>query len=283
MFPFDKLDKLEELSVLDALVSPLSRVVDGALRPRALENALHGTWLGHPLHAVLVQAPLGAFTSAALLDVTGADPDAADLLVSAGLLSALPAAAAGASDWAKSNPSTQRSGLVHAALNGVGLALWGGSRLARSRGRRALGRRLGLAGLGALTASSTIGGHLSYRRGLGASSEADIADTGPADWTDIGTDDLPEGKPVLRDAGGTPVLLVREGERIEALANRCAHQAGPLHEGSLADGCVTCPWHGSTFRMADGSVVRGPSVHPQPAFDVRRSAGRLEVRLRHQG
>jgi nitrite reductase/ring-hydroxylating ferredoxin subunit len=91
---------------------------------------------------------------------------------------------------------------------------------------------------------------------------------------------VPEGKPVLRDAAGTPVLLVRTGERIDGLANRCAHQAGPLHEGTLHDGCVTCPWHGSTFRMSTGAVVHGPSVHPQPALDVRRREGRLEVRLR---
>lgn len=280
MFPFDRLDRLEDLTALDALTSPLSKVVDGALRPRALEDALHGTWLGHPLHAALVQVPLGAFLSACVLDLLGGDEGASDLLAGVGLASALPAAAAGATDWSKSNPSTQRTGLVHALLNSAGLALWAGSLVAKRSGRRTTGKGLGLLGMAALGAGATVGGHLSYRSGLGASSEADIADTAPTDWADVGTDDIPEGKPVLRDAAGTPVLLVRSGERIDALANRCAHQSGPLHEGTLGDGCVTCPWHGSTFRLADGAVEHGPSVHPQPVFDVRREGGRLQVRLR---
>jgi nitrite reductase/ring-hydroxylating ferredoxin subunit/uncharacterized membrane protein len=280
MFPFDKLDQLEDLTALDALASPLSKVVDGAVRPRALEDALHGTWLGHPLHAALVQVPIGAFLSASVLDLVGGEERASDLLAGLGLVSALPAAAAGATDWSKSNPSTQRSGLVHALLNSAGLALWAGSLVAKRGGRRAGGRRLGLLGMAVLGVSATVGGHLSYRSGLGASSEADIADTAPTDWTDIGTDDIPEGKPVLRDAAGTPVLLVRSGLRIDAIADRCAHQSGPLHEGSLDNGCVTCPWHGSTYRLADGGVEHGPSVHPQPAFDVRRDGGRLQVKLR---
>jgi nitrite reductase/ring-hydroxylating ferredoxin subunit/uncharacterized membrane protein len=280
MFPFDKLDRLEDLTGLDALVSPLSKVVDGVVRPRGLEDALHGTWLGHPLHAVLVQVPIGSFVSASLLDLLGSDDRSADVLAGIGLASALPAAAAGATDWSKSNPSTQRSGLVHALLNTAGLALWGASLVARARGRRGAGTGLGLLGTAVIGASSTIGGHLAYRNALGANHEAAAADTAPSDWTDIGTDDLPEGKPVLRDAAGTPVLLVRTGPSIEAISDRCAHQSGPLHEGELKDGCVTCPWHGSTFRLADGAVVHGPSVHPQPAFDVRRSEGRLQVRLR---
>jgi nitrite reductase/ring-hydroxylating ferredoxin subunit/uncharacterized membrane protein len=280
MNPFDKLDRLDDLTQLDPLISPLSKLVGGAIRPAAVENALHGTWLGHPLHAALVQMPLGAFVSASLLDVSGGGDRSADLLAKVGLVSAVPAALAGATDWSKSNPSTQRVGLVHALLNTVGLAFWGGSVAARARGQRGLGTGLGLLGTSLLGASGVIGGHLSYRKGLGADAQANIADTGPTDWVDAGNDDLPEGKPVRRDAAGTPIVLVRTGKTLEALADRCAHQAGPLHEGTLEDGCLTCPWHGSTFRLADGAVVRGPSVHPQPVFEVRRRAGRLEARLR---
>ena len=283
VFPFDKLDKLEQLSFLDPVVSPLSKVVDGVVRPPALADALHGTWLGHPLHAVLVQVPIGSFVSATLLDLLGTDARAAEVLGRVGVAGAVPAALAGATDWSRCNPSTQRSGLVHAALNTVGLALWTGSLVARAKGRQGLGVKLGALGTAVIGASGTIGGHLAYRKGLGADSQSDIADTGPVDWTDVGDDDIPAGKPVLRDAAGTPVLLVRTGDDIAAIANRCAHQSGPLHEGEVADGCVTCPWHGSVFRLSDGAVVHGPSVHPQPAFDVRRTAGRLEVRLRPAG
>ncbi|GAC1610073.1 MAG: hypothetical protein NVS3B26_14860 [Mycobacteriales bacterium] len=283
MFPFDRLDRLEELSVLDPVVKPLRAAVSAAIRPQALSDGLHGTWLGHPLHPVLVQVPIGAFASAAILDLVGGQDaqDGADLLALTGLISAVPAAVAGANDWAAANPSEQRSGLVHALANTVGLGCWVASLVARRRGDRGRGTLLGLAGMTAMVVGGTIGGHLSYRRALGADSNADIEDTGPADWTDAGPSELPEGKPVLRQAGGTPVLLVRTGDRIDALGDRCSHQSGPLHEGEIADGCVTCPWHGSRFRLADGSVVHGPSTHPQPSLTVRVSGDRLQVKLRN--
>jgi nitrite reductase/ring-hydroxylating ferredoxin subunit/uncharacterized membrane protein len=282
MFPFDKLDRLEELTVLDPVVAPLRKAAQACIRPQGLRDLLHGTWLGHPLHAVLVQVPIGSFASAAVLDLLGGEDaeDGADLLALTGLVSAVPAALAGATDWSAANPSEQRSGLVHATLNTVGLAAWIASLLARRRGDRARGKALGLAGLAVIGASGTIGGHLSYRRSLGANSNSDIEDTGPADWTDAGSADLPEGKPVLRQADGTPVLLVKTGARVDALVDLCSHQSGPLHEGTIADGCVTCPWHGSRFRLDDGSVVDGPSTHPQPALDVRISGDRLQVKLR---
>lgn len=280
MFPFDQLDRLEELSVLDPVVKPLRSAVTNLLKP-PVSDALHGTWMGHPLHPVLVQVPVGSFASAALLDLIGGDDaaDAADLLALAGVISAVPAALSGANDWASANPSEQRSGLVHAMANSVGLAAWVASLVARHRGERGRGKLLGLAGLAAVAVGGTIGGHLSYRRSLGANSNAEIADTGPVDWTDAGEAALPEGKPVLRQAGGTPVLLVKSGARIDALVDRCGHQSGPLHEGELADGCVTCPWHGSTFRLDDGSVVHGPSTYPQPTLAVRVSGDRLQVKL----
>jgi nitrite reductase/ring-hydroxylating ferredoxin subunit/uncharacterized membrane protein len=282
MFPFDQLDRLEELSVLDPVVKPLRSAVNATIRPRSLQDTLHGTWLGHPLHPVLVQVPLGAFASASILDLVGGKDahDGADLLAMTGLVSAVPAALAGANDWSSSNPQEQRSGLVHAAANLIGLGCWVASLLARRRGDRARGTLLGLAGMTAMGIGGTIGGHLSYRRALGADSNADIGDTGPADWTDAGAAEVPEGKPVLRQAGGTPVLLVRTGSRIDALVDRCSHQSGPLHEGEIADGCVTCPWHGSRFRLADGAVVHGPSTHPQASLVTRISGDRLQVKLR---
>ncbi len=282
MFPFDQLDRLEELSFLDPVVAPLRAAVNAVIRPQSVSDALHGTWLGHPLHPVLVQVPIGAFASASILDLVGGDDaeDGADLLALTGLVSAVPAALAGLNDWSSANPQEQRSGLVHAFANTVGLGCWVASLVSRRRGNRGKGTLLGLAGMAAMAAGGTIGGHLSYRRALGADSNADIEDTGPVDWTDAGPAEVAEGKPVLRQAKGTPVLLYRSGRRINALIDRCSHQSGPLHEGEIDDGCVTCPWHGSRFRLADGAVVHGPSTHPQPALDVRTEGDRLQVKLR---
>jgi nitrite reductase/ring-hydroxylating ferredoxin subunit len=77
-----------------------------------------------------------------------------------------------------------------------------------------------------------------------------------------------------------PVMVARQNGALHALVNKCAHRGGPLHEGELGDGTVTCPLHGSVFRLEDGAVCRGPSAYPQPAYDVRAVDGVLELRVR---
>jgi nitrite reductase/ring-hydroxylating ferredoxin subunit len=65
------------------------------------------------------------------------------------------------------------------------------------------------------------------------------------------------------------------------MANTCAHLGGPLNEGTLEDGSVVCPWHGSRYALEDGSVLDGPSAHPQISYDTRVSeTGMIEVRTR---
>ena len=67
------------------------------------------------------------------------------------------------------------------------------------------------------------------------------------------------------------------------LADRCSHMSGPLSDGDLGDGCITCPWHVSVFRLADGSVARGPATAPQPVFATRIPGGVLQVCLPDAG
>jgi nitrite reductase/ring-hydroxylating ferredoxin subunit len=83
----------------------------------------------------------------------------------------------------------------------------------------------------------------------------------------------------LRHAGRGPVVAVRTGGAVHVMADRCSHMSGPLSDGELADGCLTCPWHGSVFRITDGSVARGPATAPQPAFQVREADGAIQVCL----
>ena len=68
------------------------------------------------------------------------------------------------------------------------------------------------------------------------------------------------------------------GQTVHALANRCTHRGGPLHEGEVADGQVTCPWHGSRFELSTGSVCAGPAASPQPLYEARAREGQIEVR-----
>jgi nitrite reductase/ring-hydroxylating ferredoxin subunit len=91
--------------------------------------------------------------------------------------------------------------------------------------------------------------------------------------------DLPEGKPVRQLLGEVPVVAIRTNGAVRVLADRCSHMSGPLSGGELADGCLTCPWHGSVFRIADGSVARGPATAPQPAFEAREAGGAIQVCL----
>jgi nitrite reductase/ring-hydroxylating ferredoxin subunit len=84
--------------------------------------------------------------------------------------------------------------------------------------------------------------------------------------------------PTHAEVDGVPVLLSRSNGRVVALADRCTHRGAPLHEGKIEDGCIVCPWHASRFRLTDGSVVRGPATRPQPGFEVRIVAGRVEIR-----
>jgi len=77
----------------------------------------------------------------------------------------------------------------------------------------------------------------------------------------------------------TPILLVRLGKKIHALAETCAHLGGPLSEGKLEGESVICPWHASQFELANGAVVTGPSAFPQPCLDARVRDGQIEVRV----
>jgi nitrite reductase/ring-hydroxylating ferredoxin subunit len=230
---------------------------------------------------MLTDVPIGSWTSAFFLDLFGgeaAEP-AADTLVALGVVTALPTAAAGVADWSDTIGPDSRVGLVHALSNVAAVALYSLSWLARRRGDRGRGLALGYLGATVATVGGYLGGHLSYRRGVNVNRTAWL--TAPSEWVRVAAaDDVPVGEAVRVTADDVDVVLVHDGTQIHALADVCSHLGGPLHEGSLADGCISCPWHGSTFRLDDGTVVRGPATAPQPAFETRVSDGEVAVRLR---
>ena len=272
---------LSEVEALDRPARALLDVFSRAIQPGRVRDALSGTFLGHALHPLLTDVPIGTWTSSAILDLTGGDKarPAARRLIGAGILASLPTAVTGAVEWtdsAKTRTSTRRVGVVHAAANVTALSFYSASYLARRRGRS--GRGLALAGASALAVGGHLGGHLSYVHGEGVA--VTTFERGPSEWTaTIAADDLPEGRMRRVVAGGVDVLLVRQAGVLHALANRCNHRGGPLDEGTLDDdGCVTCPWHGSRFALADGDLRRGPASSPQPSYEARDRDGRIEVR-----
>ena len=98
----------------------------------------------------------------------------------------------------------------------------------------------------------------------------------------IARDDLAAGPPTKVTLDGLDLFLYRGGERLYALANRCSHMGGPLHRGVIGhvgdEPTVTCPLHGSLFKLADGRVLRGPAGRPQQVFEVRERDGSVEIR-----
>jgi nitrite reductase/ring-hydroxylating ferredoxin subunit len=269
------ISRFEHDSRLDKAVSAGQRAAR-LIRPGKVRDALHGVWLGHPLHPVLVQVPVGAWLSASVVDVLG-DQRSARRLVAAGLAAAVPAAAAGAADWSEQHEQQMRVGVVHAAANLAAMSLYGASLLAR--GPR-LGRGLRLAGLTAVGVSGLAGGHISFRLAGGANHAEPVPHLVEPGWQHLmASADLPEGKPVREMLGEVPVVAIRRDGAVYVLADRCSHMSGPLSGGDLADGCLTCPWHGSVFRIADGSVARGPATAPQPALRTREVGGGIQVCL----
>jgi nitrite reductase/ring-hydroxylating ferredoxin subunit/uncharacterized membrane protein len=271
--------RIEDFDGTDKITKPLQRFASRLVEPRLVRNTLSGTQLGHPLHPMLTDVPIGAWLASALLDTIGGETagPAADLLVGAGIAGAVPTALSGLNDWSDTYGEETRLGFAHAAGNVVALGLYAASLAARLAGRRSTGRALSNAGLATMMCGAYLGGHLSFVRGVNVNHTA--FEHRPTDWTDVAADsDLGDGATTKVDASGAAVLLHRRTGRIYALANTCSHLGGPLAEGKVDDGCVTCPWHGSVFRLDDGLIVRGPASTPQPTYEARVTNGRIEVR-----
>jgi nitrite reductase/ring-hydroxylating ferredoxin subunit len=281
------MDRLENASPLDPVVKAVRSVVAKVLKPQPLRDALHGLWLGHPLHPMLTDVPIGAWTAAGLLDLLPGTGPAATALIATGCAAAVPTAVTGWADWSDLHPPQQRVGLVHAAANGAGIALFAASVAARVGGRSMRGKALSYAGLTAVMAGGYLGGHLVFRQAAGANHVADVPDLFPSGWQDLGAlGDLPDAAPAKRTIDGVDLLVVRRGQHVDVLANKCSHLSGPLSDGQFTvesgQGCIVCPWHGSTFRLSDGGAVHGPATSPQQRFETRVTAGRVEVRLSGQ-
>lgn len=274
-------DRLAAYEPLDTVGKPVAAWVGKVVGTGTVKDVLSGTWMGHPLHPMLTDLPIGFSTSAFTLDLVGGKRSrkAAQRLTALGVLSALPTAAAGFSDWSDTIGEDRRLGTAHALGNTAALALYTLSWRNRRKGRHGRGVLLGFAGAGAATVGGYLGGHLVFRKGVGPDRNA--WKHGSDDWVDVGDQAamLAADAPVVVTVGDDDVLMARNGSSFSAISNVCGHAGGPLDEGTFDDGgCVTCPWHASVFRVADGHVVHGPATGDQPRYDVRSADGRVLVR-----
>jgi nitrite reductase/ring-hydroxylating ferredoxin subunit/uncharacterized membrane protein len=290
----DLSERLESMIVGSRLVKRTAAPVDGWLnglfrKPplRPIKLFFNGSWLGHPLHSVLTDAPIGAWTVAVLLDLvaflSGANVGlAAGLAAGLGVAAALPTKAAGVMDWLDVNPAEKSVGAVHAVANGFATLLFALSFAMRWREHWQTTLAAFLVALGGyllLMGGSYLGGSMVYRMGVLINRNA--YRSGPEDFaTALASADLPEGKPRRVEVQGQPILLVRSGEKLFAVGAVCSHYGAPLEEGELVDGTIQCPWHASRFALEDGRVREGPACAPLPNYEVRVSGGQVQVRFR---
>ena len=242
-------------------------------RYRREKNLLNGTWLGHPVHPMVTDVPVGAMTIAAILDVTGQER-AADIALATGLAAMTASAATGAADAVDTYGHPRVQATVHATLMTGSFGAYLASLLLRLLGPRWLRPVAVLVswlGYGALSAGAYIGGDLTYRSGNQVDRHAWRA--AGRKWKALDVTEVPEGQLVRSMLGTEPLVLHRDGDTIRALHATCAHAGGPLDKGTLVDGCVECPWHQSRFRLSDGRVVQGPAVYDQPRYEVRAAEG----------
>ena len=267
----------------------LQKLLDKALyangRPSAqkIRNFLNGTWLGEPLHVVLTDVPIGAWTLAILFDALDLNRNrrelalAADTSLAVGLLGAAGAAVTGITDWSDVDPPARRLGLIHGLLNVGVTALFATSLILRRRRLRTGGRVSAALGYILLTVSAHLGGKMVYEQRVGVDRTA--GEVFPKDFVAVLAESkLADSVPTRAIYDGAPILLVRRGQRIFAMAETCSHFSGPLSEGKLVGDSIVCPYHASRFALEDGRVLDGPAVHPQPWLEVRVQNGQIEVR-----
>ena len=253
---------------------------------RPVQGFLNGTWLGHPLHPMLTDVPIGAWTIVLVLDVialavpgAGLGPAAA-IALWLGVAAALGSIASGATDWKDTYGYEQRVGFVHGLVMLVATLLYVVSGLLRVTGSvEGTGARLvAVVGWIVLVGGGYLGGEMAFA--FGSMVDHNAFREGPEEYEAVGPlSALAEGLNLVH-VGGDAVLIVSAEGRLCALGDVCSHAGGPLHEGTLTGAYVECPWHGSRFRLADGSVLRGPATFPQPRYDVRVTGGQVEVRRR---
>ena len=255
------------------------RWAEALFRPiHPVRDLLNGRWLGHPLHAATTDVPIGLVLGTVILDILG-QPSAADIVLVGAIVFMLLSAISGLADYSDTSGTALTRATLHATIMVVTLVILIVSAVMRAGAPadRTVPVALSIIGFLLITAGAFVGGDVAYVFGNMVSRHAF---RGPGTkWVKLYTGSvadlgaLPEATPTKMRAGINDVLVVRIGDNIHAMHAVCAHAGGPLHEGTLVDDCIQCPWHGSRFRLRDGTAARGPTVYDQPSYEVRAAEG----------
>lgn len=286
----DLLEAIARQEWLDQIGEPLQKLLTAAYESggetgQRIKNCIHGTWLAHPLHPVLTDLPIGAWTTAIVLDIFGREGGSkrlaagADASVGIGLVGAAGAAVSGLTDWQHIDGRSRRIGLLHGLLNIGAFLLYSISLLLRLTGARASGRNVSLLGYATATAAAYLGGELVYGEQVGVD-HSERQRLQPEFTVALPEAELPDSQLKQVEIRGVKVLLVRKGQQVFAIGDVCSHLGCWLSSGGrlLPDNSVICPCHGSRFSVEDGRALDGPATFPEQRFEARIRNGQVEVR-----
>jgi len=252
---------------------------------RLLQDTLNGSYLGHPTHGLLTDAAVGAVTALLVLDAIGVFFGASDLetasriVLGFGALSAWGAVAAGLTDHKDIDPGDARNvATLHGLINIVATVFYTVAFFVRLGGGVAAGRWLSLIGFVLLSSGAFIGGHLVYKFGVMVNANAGAPGRRAKEFTPVmAATDLPEATPTRAMFGTTALVVVRRGDVVHVLKETCSHAGGPLSQGTLKGDTITCPWHGSVFRLTDGAVLHGPAQTREVSYAARIANDQVEI------
>jgi nitrite reductase/ring-hydroxylating ferredoxin subunit/uncharacterized membrane protein len=259
--------------------------LESPLKP--LKNFLNGTWLEHPLHPVITDIPVGAWTTAMVLDLATLAfgehklGKASGIAIGLGTLGAGASIASGLMDYTDTDPPEDTVVLTHGLVNVTATLLFATSYLLRQRnGWRTEPSHVALSALGytAVVIGGFLGGSLIYRHGVMVNRNAHREQ--PKEFTRvIALEELEENVPTRIELKGEPILLVRRGEQVYAVGAVCSHYGAPMEQGRLHGDSIECPWHYSVYSIKDGNYQRGPTTSPLPWYETRVLNGQVQVRL----
>ena len=280
---------------LRGLSNGIASAMDGLYRAlggpgKLLQDLLNGSWLGHSLHAVLVDVVIGGATAALLLDVlrvffaVDGLETATTWVLALAWLSGIGAVISGLTDYKDTAPNSAERDVagLHGLINIVAIVGFGISILQRFGGGHDGAFWVLLVAYLVVSVGGYIGGHVVFKYGYMVNHNAFNRGKRAKEFTPvIAAAELSEGTPTKAMFGTTAVMLVRRGDVVHALKETCSHAGGPLSEGELKGDTITCPWHFSVFRVADGSVVHGPAGSRQVSYRARVANGQVELQGPH--
>ncbi len=283
------LERLADRMGMRGLGDGTARVTNGFFRllgrpGRYFQDFLNGSWLGHTAHSVMVDVPMGSFTALFVLDalslffgVEGLET-ASVIVLAVGYVAGIGAVLTGLTDH-KDADDDRPFVTLHGLIQIVAMTIFTVSLVMRLGNNHDLARWVAIVAYLTISVGAFLGGHIVYKLGYMVNRNAHVRGGRAHGFTAVlPAAQLLEATPTRAALGPVRLLLVRRGDVVHAMSERCSHYGGPLSQGKLEDDAIVCPWHFSTFRLKDGTVKHGPAHTRQPIYEARIFEEQVEVR-----